>query len=245
MKRSTKSSLIALAVFIAACEKAPPPAKASDAPAATAAAPAATEAVPSPPTAAILHPDAAKLAAVGPDSFAVHVVTSRGKFDLMVRRDWSPKGADRLYYLVSNNYYDGIRFFRVLNGFMAQFGMSGDTTVNRIWKDMSFGDDPVKHSNTRGTLTFANTGRPGTRGTQLFINYGNNGQLDGMLFSPLGEVTNGMSTVDSLYNGYGEGAGAPDQGRINAEGNTYLMRDFPKLDYIVTARVAQEWKKNK
>jgi peptidyl-prolyl cis-trans isomerase A (cyclophilin A) len=250
MKRSAAIAGFAVVVLIAACEKAaPPPAeKAADtatpAPAAAASA-AAPEAMPSPPTPGILHPDATKLAAVGPDSFTVHVVTSRGKFDLIVRRDWSPKGSDRLYYLVSNYYFDGIRFFRVLNGFMAQFGMSGDTAVNRVWKDLAFSDDPVKHSNTRGTLTFANRGGPGTRANQLFINYGNNTQLDGMLFSPLGEVTSGMGVVDSLYNAYGEGPSAPDQGRINSEGNAYLNKDFPKLDYIKTARISQEWKKTK
>jgi peptidyl-prolyl cis-trans isomerase A (cyclophilin A) len=130
----------------------------------------------------------------------------------------------------------------VLPGFMAQFGMSGDTAVNRAWKDLSFTDDPVKHSNTRGMLTFANRGGPGTRANQLFINFGNNANLDGMMFSPIGEVRNGMSVVDSIYSGYGE---SPDQGRINAEGNAYLNKDFPKLDYIVTARISQEWKKTK
>jgi peptidyl-prolyl cis-trans isomerase A (cyclophilin A) len=262
MKRSAAIAGFAFVVLIAACEKAaPPPAEKAPDTATPAAAPAAAaapvvgtapapavgtaaapEAVPSPPTPAILHPDAAKLAAVGPDSFSVHVVSSRGKFDVMVRRDWSPKGSDRFYYLVSNYYFDGIRFFRVLPGFMAQFGMSGDTAVNRVWKDLAFSDDPVKRSNTRGMLSFANRGAPGTRANQLFINFGNNAQLDGMFFSPLGEVTNGMSVVDAFHSGYGE---APNQDRINAEGNAYLTHDFPKLDYIVTARVSQEWKKAK
>jgi peptidyl-prolyl cis-trans isomerase A (cyclophilin A) len=171
----------------------------------------------------------------------VHFVTSRGAFDVTVHRSWSPKGADRLYYLFSNDYYDGIRFFRVIGGFMAQFGMSGNPDVQRIWKDLDLSDEPVKHGNARGTLTFADAG-PNTRSTQLFINFGNNASLDHGGFTPLGAVTNGMSVVDSLYTGYGE---APDQGRIGAEGNAYLMREFPKLDYIVTAHVSQEWKKGK
>jgi peptidyl-prolyl cis-trans isomerase A (cyclophilin A) len=241
-----RSAVVALVMFVVACEKAPAPAaKAAEKPASAAAAP---EAVPSPPTPAILHPDAAKVGAIGPDSFTVHVVTSHGKFDVIVRRDWAARGSDRLYYLVSNYYFDGIRFFRVLNGFMAQFGMSGDTSVGRVWRGLSLSDDPVRHSNTRGTLTFANTGAPDSRGTQLFINYGNNAQLDGARFAPVGEVTSGMSVVDSLYSEYGEGAPGgrgPDQGRIGAEGNAYLVREFPKLDYIVTARVSEEWKKNK
>ncbi|HEV8411261.1 MAG TPA: peptidylprolyl isomerase [Gemmatimonadaceae bacterium] len=250
MKRLTHTAVATLVLFAAACgEKAAPP-KPAETPAAAPAAPApeAPEAVPSPPTPAILHPDAAKLAAAGPDSFTVHVVTSRGKFDMKIHRDWAPKGSDRLYYLVSNYYFDGIRFFRVLNGFMAQFGVSGDPAVSKVWRDLNISDDPVKQSNTRGRITFA-MGGPNTRTTQMFINYGNNSQLDATGFPPVGEVTNGMSVVDSLYNQYGEGAEmggrGPSQGRTGAEGNAYLNKEFPKLDYIVTARVSQEWKKAK
>lgn len=239
-----RSAAIALLVFAAACDKTPAPADKAPASAPAAAAPAAPVA---PPSEALLHPNVAKFAAQGPDSFAVHVVTSRGAFDLTVHRKWSPKAADRLYYLFSNNYYDGIRFFRVISGFMAQFGMAGDTGVERVWKDLNLSDEPVTHSNKRGTLTFADAG-PDTRSTQLFINYRDNSPLDKSGFTPVGEVTNGMSVVDSLYSGYGEGAPAgqgPDQGRITAEGNAYLMREFPKLDYIVTAHVSQEWRKGK
>lgn len=247
MKRSTKSSLIALAALIAACEKAPPPAKAPETPAEKAWA-AAAAAVPAPPTEAILHPDPAKLAAAGPDSFIVHTVTSRGDFDMIVHRKWAPKGSDRLYYLVSNGFFDGARFFRVLDGFMAQFGVSGDTTVSRVWRDLHLTDDPVTQSNTRGRLTFATAG-PNTRTTQLFINFGNNASLDKTGFSPIGEVSNGMNVVDSLYSGYGEGneggGRGPAQGKLGKEGNAYLKKDFPKLDFIVTTRIAQEWKKNK
>jgi peptidyl-prolyl cis-trans isomerase A (cyclophilin A) len=224
---------LVLILSVAACDKTPAPADKAPAPPAAAAAPAA------PPSEALLHPNAAKFMAQGPDSFAVHFVTSRGAFDLTVHRDWSPKGADRLYYLLSNNYYDGVRFFRVMSGFMAQFGMSGDTTVERVWKDLNLSDEPVKQSNKRGTLTFADAG-PNTRSAQLFINFVDNSRLDRGGFTPVGQVTNGMSVVDSLYTGYGE---TPDQGRIGAEGNAYLVREFPKLDYIVTARVSQEWKK--
>jgi len=241
MKRSA-NVVLALAVAIAACEKAPAPAAKAPEAAAT------TAAVPAPPSQAILHPDAAKLFEAAPDSFAVHVVTSHGAFDIKVHRDWSPKGVDRLYYLVSNGFYDGIRFYRVIDGFMAQFGAHGDTAVAHVWSDRPFKDDPVKHSNKRGTLTFAKTGAPDSRTTQLFINYRDNVQLDGMGFSPLGEVTSGMGAVDSLYKEYGEGAPSgrgPDQGQLGHEGNAYLIREFPKLDYIVTARVSEEWKKGK
>ena len=236
MTTSPRLLTIALILSAAACDKAPAPAdKAAAPPAGAAATPAA------PPSDALLHPVAAKFMASGPDSFAVHFVTSRGAFDLTIHRDWSPKGTDRLYYLFSNNYYDGIRFFRVMKGFMAQFGMAGDTGVERAWKDLDLSDEPVKHSNKRGTLTFADAG-PNTRSTQLFINFGDNGQLDQGGFTPVGAVTNGMGVVDSLYTGYGE---SPDQGKITSEGNAYLAREFPRLDYIITAHVSQEWKKGK
>jgi peptidyl-prolyl cis-trans isomerase A (cyclophilin A) len=228
-------------VTLAACEKAPPPAKSA------ATAPAAPAEVVTPPSPALLNPDPAKVDAVGPDSFTVHLVTTKGPFDVKVRRSWSPKGADRLYYLVSNGFYDGVRFYRVIDGFMAQFGAAGDTAVARVWRDRRITDDPVKHHNTRGTLTFATAG-PNTRTTQLFINYRDNSALDAQGFSPLGEVTSGMGVVDSLYGGYGEGAPngrGPDQGQIGAEGNAYLMREFPQLDHIVTARVTDEWSKKK
>jgi peptidyl-prolyl cis-trans isomerase A (cyclophilin A) len=196
-------------------------------------------------SAALLTPDPVRLAAPAPDSFVVRVTTSRGPFDVKVHRDWAPLGADRLYYLIGAGFYDNVRFYRVISGFMAQFGASGDTAVARAWRDRRITDDPVRHRNERGALTFATAG-PDTRTTQLFINYSNNQQLDGMGFAPLGEVINGMPVVDSLYNGYGEGApggNGPSQGRLQSEGNAYLIREFPKLDYIVTARVSQEWGK--
>ena len=226
-----KSSIaVALVFLLAACEKAPPP-----------------PCTAAPPSPAILKPDPAKITALGPDSFSVHVVTSRGPFDFIVRRAWSPTGTDRLYYLVSNNFYDGLRFYRVIDGFMAQFGAPGDTTVARVWRDLRISDDPVTQGNTRGRLTFATAG-PNTRTTQLFINFGNNSQLDRMGFAPIGEVSNGMNVVDSLYSGYGDGGESggkgPSQEKLALQGNAYLVRDYPKLDCIVSARVSQEWKKN-
>ena len=193
----------------------------------------------------LLKPDAAKLAAVGPDSFDVKFATSRGEFLVRIRRGWSPRGADRLYYLFNAHFYDGIAFYRVVSGFMAQFGAHGDPKVAAEWFNRGIQDEPVKVSNTRGTLTFANRG-PNTRSTQLFINFGNNAQLDGMGFAPLGSVVTGMAVVDSLYKGYGEGAPrgtGPDQDLIARQGNAYLHKAFPKLDSIVTARVAKEWKR--
>jgi cyclophilin family peptidyl-prolyl cis-trans isomerase len=185
------------------------------------------------------NPAAPEMKATAPATFRVKFETSRGDFVVQVQREWAPIGADRFYALARSGYFDGVSFFRVLPGFVAQFGMHGDPAVSRIWFEQRLSDDPVRHSNTRGTLTFATAG-PNTRTTQLFINYGNNNMLDGQGFSPFGEVVEGMAVVDSLHAGYGEGAPrgrGPDQGRIRAEGNAYLERDYAKLDYVKRARV--------
>ena len=197
-------------------------------------------AVAKPAGAALLTPDSLALKAPAPDSFVVRFTTSRGAFDVKVHRDWAPRGADRLHYLFANGYYDDVRFFRVISGFMAQFGMHGDPAVGAVWKDRNLLDDPVKGSNTRGVVTFAMTSAPNTRSTQLFINFGNNANLDASGFAPVGKVVTGMEVVDALYSGYGE---SPDQGRITAEGNAYFAREFPKLDYIVSAKITEEFGK--
>jgi peptidyl-prolyl cis-trans isomerase A (cyclophilin A) len=197
------------------------------------------------PSAGLLSPNAAALAAPGPDSFTVRFATSRGPFDVKVHRDWAPLGADRLYHLVDAAFYDGVRFYRVIPGFMAQFGSHGDPAVAQAWHDLSIADDPVRHRNERGVVTFATAG-PNTRTTQLFINVADNNRLDKIGFAPIGEVVNGMAVVDSLYSGYGEGAPrgeGPDQGRLGRERNAYLTAQFPKLDYIVYARFLDRWRK--
>jgi peptidyl-prolyl cis-trans isomerase A (cyclophilin A) len=190
--------------------------------------------------------DPSKLIAKAPALFYARFDTSKGSFLVEVHRDWAPIGADRFYNLVANGYYDDVRFFRVISGFMAQFGINGDPALNRVWNDANVIDDPVKGSNTRGMVSFAMRG-PHTRTTQLFINYSDgNKQLDAMGFSPFGKVIEGMDVVDALYSGYGEGQPAgmgPDQGRAQAEGNKYLKADFPKLDYIKTARIVPAPKK--
>lgn len=192
----------------------------------------------------LTNPAPAGLDAAGPDSFTVRFTTTRGPFDLKVHRDWSPRGADRLYWLVTHRYYDGVRFFRAVPNFVVQFGMSGDTAVGRVWRDKRFADDTVRRGNVRGTLSFA-TGGPNTRTTQLFINLKDNQRLDAMGFSVAAQVVAGMAVVDSLYQGYGEGAPrgkGPSQDRIGKEGEAYLARDFPRLDKIVKARVVRRWK---
>lgn len=172
-------------------------------------------------------------ATTAPDSFRVAFQTTRGNFVVEVLRDWSPRGADRFYELVNAGYFRDVAFFRVLPGFVAQFGMHGDPSENRRWSDNPIPDDPVVQSNKRGTIVFATSG-PNSRGNQFFINFADNAGLDRQGFSPFGRVVEGMSVVDSVYAGYGE---APDQSLIAADGNSYLKREFPRLDYIKSARV--------
>lgn len=167
--------------------------------------------------------------------------TSAGTFVVEVHRDWAPKGADRFYNLVKGGFYDNCRFFRVISGFMVQFGINGDPAVQAAWRTANLSDDPVKESNKRGNITFATAG-PGTRTTQVFINYGNNASLDSQGFAPFGKVVTGMNVVDKLYADYGEGAPSgkgPNQGMIQQSGNAYLEKSFPKLDYIKAATIVQ------
>jgi peptidyl-prolyl cis-trans isomerase A (cyclophilin A) len=171
--------------------------------------------------------------------FRVQFETSKGLFVMEVHRGWAPHGADRFHQLVTTGFFDNTRFFRVLDGFMAQFGAHGDPEVNRAWESLTIPDDSVAQSNLRGYVSFAMAG-PASRTTQVFINTVDNRNLDGMGFAPFAQVVEGMSVVDSLYAEYGEGAPAgfgPDQMRILAEGNAYLERQFPKLDFIRSARV--------
>jgi peptidyl-prolyl cis-trans isomerase A (cyclophilin A) len=191
--------------------------------------------------AALREPDPVALAAAAPDSFVVTIETSAGEFDVRVRRDWAPLGADRFHWLSQNQFFAGGRFFRVVPGFVVQFGLTGIPALDELWLDRSLRDEPARESNRRGTVVFA-TGGPNSRSTQLFINLVDNGQLDMMGFAPFGEVVRGMEVVDRLYSGYGEGApmgNGPDQGRIFNEGNAYLTAQFPALDSIVRTRVTR------
>lgn len=176
-----------------------------------------------------------------PAVYKVNFDTSKGPFVIEVHRDWAPNGADRFFNLVKNGFYDDGRFFRVIPNFMAQFGIHANPSIAAAWQNSVIRDDPKKESNQRGYVTFATRG-PNTRTTQLFINFRDNSGLDGQGFTPFGRVVTGMDVVDKIYNGYGEGAPrgkGPDQGRIQAEGNTYLNKDFPRLDFIKTATIAQ------
>ena len=192
------------------------------------------------PNPALLDPSQAQ--GKGPTSFKAEFDTTKGKFVIQVTRSWSPIGADRFYNLVNIGYFTDITFFRVVEGFMAQFGMHGDPKIGQAWRQANIKDDPVVESNKRGFISFAKTGAPNSRSVQFFINYRDNSPLDPQGFSPFGKVTSGMEVVDNLYKGYGDGAPrgrGPDQGRILMEGNSYLKQDFPKLDYIKKARIVK------
>lgn len=177
-----------------------------------------------------------------PDAFRVTFVTTEGEFTVRVRREWAPRGADRLYNLARHGFYDDARFFRVVEGFAAQFGLSGEPALDRLWREHPIPDDPVRLGNERGTVAFASSGED-ARTTQLFVNLRDNTRLDAMGFAPVGRVAEGMEVVDALYAGYGEGAprgAGPEQERIVREGNAYLEEEFPKLDYIEATEVRAE-----
>ncbi|MGA3327622.1 MAG: peptidylprolyl isomerase [Terriglobia bacterium] len=186
-------------------------------------------------SASLLNPASLKLRA--PAVFDAKFVTTKGDFVVEVTRDWSPRGADRFYNLVTYHFFDGAAFFRVLQGFVVQFGISPRPDVSRVWENAKIDDDQVTQSNKPGMLTFATAG-PNTRTTQVFINLGENSRLDGMGFSPFGKVISGMEVIDKLYGEYGEGqpnGNGPDQNRIQKEGKAYLEKSFPLLDTIKTA----------
>jgi cyclophilin family peptidyl-prolyl cis-trans isomerase len=186
----------------------------------------------------LLRPESPVFSARAPEHYLVRLDTSEGTVVVEVQRDWAPHGADRFYALVHHGFYDGQRFFRVLAGFIAQFGLNGDPAVIAAWKHRTMPDDPVRLSNVRGTLAYAMTG-PNTRTTQIFINLADNRRLDAQGFAPFGKVVRGMDVADRLYARYDESAGGGvrggKQGAIEAGGNEYLERNFPRLDYIKRA----------
>ena len=182
-------------------------------------------------TAALKNP--ASLKETAPDVYKVNFDTSAGTFVVEVHRDWAPHGADRFYNLVKNGFYDQDRFFRVVPRFMVQFGINGNPAIQTNWVNARIPDDPVKQSNKRGYISFATSG-PNTRTTQVFINFADNAGLDRQGFAPFGQVVSGMDVVDKIYAQYEQ---KPNQGEIQANGNTYLNKEFPKLDYVKKATI--------
>src|SRR5258708_3876761 len=233
--RSRRSLLVAalsLSPVLLSCGKTEEPSSSAPPTLGAVKLPSTSAAAPTPPPLAPAPP--------APAAFKAKLTTTKGAVVLSVHRDWSPNGADRFYQLVKSGFYDDTRFFRAIEGFMVQFGISGNPAVSKQWLEHGMPDDPVAHPNTRGTVTFAQKGTPGSRTTQIFVNLVDNSRLDGMRFAPFAEVTQGMEVVDALYKGYGEGAPGgmgPDQSRIQAEGNAYLDAKFPKLDQIKHAEI--------
>jgi peptidyl-prolyl cis-trans isomerase A (cyclophilin A) len=224
------------AVFSQTPDQAPAKPKSSTAqkaPAKTGAVPAAAKSY----DRALLRP--ALLKDKAPETYQVKFSTTKGDFTVSVTRAWAPRGADRFYNLAKHHFFDNASFFRVLKGFVAQFGLSAYPPVNAAWSKATITDDSVTQTNKKGYLTFATAG-PNTRTTQLFINLADNPRLDGMGFAAFGEVTEGMSVVDTLYADYGEGApqgGGPDQGEIEKQGKAYLDKGWPKLDSVKAATI--------
>lgn len=220
--------VLAAAVFsLVACDKKSesPASSAAPAPAAAPASPAKADAL-----------DPSKATEKAPEVFKARFVTTKGDMVIEAHRAWSPNGADRFYNLVKMGYYDGVIFFRVMSGFMAQCGMHPDPAVGAKWQNARISDDPNVPgvSNKPGYVTFAKTGMPNSRTTQIFFNMGDNAGLDPQNFTPFGKVIEGGAVIPALYSGYGE---APDQGMIAAQGAQYLNAQFPNLDYIKSAKI--------
>lgn len=187
----------------------------------------------------LFSPESEAMTAPAPDVYRTVLHTSEGPVTVEVRRSLAPRGADRFYHLARHGFYDGARFFRVIDGFVAQFGLSGRPELDALWRDHPIRDDSVRLSNERGTLTFASAGED-TRTTQLFFNLADNRRLDAMGFAPIGRVVEGMSVLDSLHDGYGDGpprGNGPSQAAILERGNEYLESEFPELDRIDSVEV--------
>jgi peptidyl-prolyl cis-trans isomerase A (cyclophilin A) len=169
-----------------------------------------------------------------PDVYKVKFDTTKGIVMIEVHAAWAPNGADRFYNLVKNGFYDGCRFFRVVPGFVVQFGINGDPAIQKNWQNATIPDDKVTQGNTRGFVSFAKSAAPNSRSTQVFVNYADNSRLNRDAFAPFGKVISGMEVVDKINSEYGQG---PTQGYIEHEGNAFLQKNFPKMDYIKKATI--------
>lgn len=168
-----------------------------------------------------------------PATFSVRFETTKGPFVVKVTRAWAPKGVNRFYNLVYYHYYDNQPLFRVRPGFVVQWGISGTPAIAKAWQNATIKDDLVKQSNTKGTITFATAGK-NTRTTQVFVNLGANAFLNKSGFSPFGTVTSGYSVLTHLVHKYGDG---PNQAYMTKYGAKWVRKNYPKLDWITTARI--------
>jgi cyclophilin family peptidyl-prolyl cis-trans isomerase len=195
--------------------------------------------------AALWEPTPEMLALAAPDSFTVAIETSEGTIDVVMHRAWSPLGVDRMYHLMRNDFYRGARIYRVVPGFVAQWGFSGDPVLDSLWEDRPLDDEPTVASNLRGTLSFARAGAR-TRSYTLFVNLVDNPRLDdvpagGVVgYPPIGRIERGLDVVDGFYPGYSDDP--PMQDSISTLGNEYFRRKYPQLDSIVGTRVIREWR---
>ena len=171
-----------------------------------------------------------------PDTYRVLFETSKGDFTVEVHREWAPNGADRFHKLVESGFYDDCRFFRVLPGFMVQWGINGDPEIQKNWVKANIEDDRVTQSNKRGFITYAKSSQKNSRTSQVFINFADNSRLDADGFAPFGQVVEGMDVVDAINAQYRE---QPDQSLVQESGNAYLNKIFPKLDFIRKATDCQ------
>lgn len=194
--------------------------------------------------AALYAPGPAEFEIQAPDSFLVDVETSEGTFTVKMRRHWSPAGVDRVWHLMDQNFYAGAKIYRVVDGFVAQWGYTGDPVLDSIWRDHPVADEPTVGSNTRGVISFARGG-PETRSYQLFVNLVDNVRLDdaesgGVVgYPPVGEIESGIEVIDGFYGAYAERT--PRQDSIRALGNDYLRREYPQLDSIIETRITGFW----
>ncbi|NNM05184.1 MAG: peptidylprolyl isomerase [Gemmatimonadetes bacterium] len=178
--------------------------------------------------------------ATAPDTYVARLETTKGVIRIQVTKEWAPLAADRFFNLVSGGYYDGVTFHRVIDGFMAEFGIHGEPWVNAFWRQATMDDEPVRKPNTRGRVSFSKN-EPNTRTVQVFINTDENRSLDGQGFSPFGEVIEGMDVVGALYSEYGESPTRGGEGvypaMAIARGDDYLNEEFPLLDRIERAMI--------
>lgn len=190
--------------------------------------------------AALLDPSRPGWSARAPATVTADIETSRGTFTLELIREWAPRGVDRFYNLARAGYYDDSRFYRVITGFIAQFGIAGDPAIARAWGQRRLAADPVREHNVRGTISFAQY-KPTDRATNVFINLRDNAELDTLRFVPIGRVVKGMDVVDSLYAYYGEFPSADEPlgnpKRFARESNKYLDEKFPNLDHVIKVTV--------
>jgi peptidyl-prolyl cis-trans isomerase A (cyclophilin A) len=187
---------------------------------------------------AACHKEAPKVVVV-PQVFRAKFQTSRGDLVVEAYRAWAPHGVDRFHELLRMKYFDQGRFFRVVPGFIAQFGVHRDFDVQGKWREYFIADDPPQQKNLRATLAYAMSG-PGTRATEIFINLADNPALDAQGFVPFGKIVQGMDVVDKLYSGYGEMRPEGkyiDPTRVEGEANEYLVQRFPNLDFIVRTEI--------